>query len=157
MGTITRIESNTSTITTQLWVTDCPSCGVIFATTADLEKRRRADGERFYCPNGHGMTFGRSKADRLQEQLDAEQKRSTRLVESVERERQHTERERQRTEHERRRAAAAKGQLTKMRNRVARGVCPKQGCRRSFESLHEHVRHEHPELLDNVTEITSEE
>ena len=54
---------------------------------------------------------------------------------------------------ERRSAAAYRGHLTRMRNRVARGVCPVAGCKRSFPELHAHVVTCHPELLGDLPEL----
>jgi hypothetical protein len=32
---------------------DCATCGVVFCLTDVLYRRRKRDGDRFYCPNGH--------------------------------------------------------------------------------------------------------
>ncbi|WP_159103999.1 hypothetical protein [Rhodopseudomonas sp. B29] len=41
-----------------------------------------------------------------------------------------------------RRAAAARGQVTKIKNRVGHGVCP--CCNRTFANLARHMAGEHP-------------
>ena len=116
---------------------DCCSCGVAFAITKELRDRRAEDHERFYCPNGHGQSYtGKTEAQKLTEQL-----------EQVKVQRDHARAE---TERQKRLAAAAKGQVTKMRNRVARGVCPQDGCKRSFTDLQSHVETCHPHLLEAV-------
>ena len=81
-------------------------------------------------------TLLRRVAPQLREQL-----------ERVEIQRDHA---RDETRRARLQTAAAKGQLTKMRNRVARGVCPQAGCKRSFTNLHDHVATCHPDLLATV-------
>ncbi len=138
-----RIQSSHEHVTTTLFVTDCASCGVVFALPETLEKRRRNDGESFYCPNGHSMVFRKTELDKANERADTLERRLT-----FERDQRRAAESEALTE--KRRAAAARGQLTKMRNRVARGLCPQQSCRRSFSSLHDHVRREHPELLDAI-------
>lgn len=45
----------------------------------------------------------------------------------------------------RRQVAARKGQITKMRNRIANGVCPVPGCKRSgFDNVASHIATVHP-------------
>ena len=117
-------------------------CGIRCGLPAELDRFRRRkadDGSAFavYCPLGHAFVpSGKSKAERLQERLDS----ASRSEEFY----------RQQAAVERRRAAAARGQLTKLRNRVARGMCPDATCKRSFTNIADHVRHEHPELLHLV-------
>lgn len=40
------------------YVTDCASCGMLFAFPAKWEDRLRQSKETFYCPHGHMMSFG---------------------------------------------------------------------------------------------------
>lgn len=116
---------------------DCCNCGVAFAITRELRDRRVEDHKPFYCPNGHSQSYtGKTEAQKLTEQL-----------ERVKVQRDHA---RDETERQKRLAAAAKGQVTKMRNRAARGVCPQDGCKRSFTDLQSHVETCHPQLLEAV-------
>ena len=115
-------------------VEDCCNCGIAFAMTKELQTRRLEDQRSFYCPNGHSQSYtGKTEAQKLREQ-----------VERLEIQRDHA---RDATDRERKSHAATKGQLTKMRNRVTRGVCPADGCKRSFTDLHDHVETCHAELL----------
>jgi hypothetical protein len=151
MGTrtsvISRIQGSHEYVTTALYVTDCANCGIVFAIPETLERRRREDGASWYCPNGHTMVFRETELHKAKERAELLERRLT----FAQDQRRAAEAE---ALHERRRAAAARGQLTKMRNRVARGLCPQQSCRRSFTNLHDHVRHEHPELLDAIGDDT---
>lgn len=131
-----RIENQYTTWTTSLYVTDCASCGVIFAFATELEQRRRADGGTFYCPNGHSMVFGNTDKDRI--------KKLERQLDDVRTQRDHA---REATQREKRQHTATKGQLTKARRRAANGVCPDEECHRSFTDLADHVRTCHPELV----------
>ena len=140
-----RIQSTYSEIKTELYISDCPECGIIFGMPRELEQRRRDDGGSVFCPNGHAMGWHETKEDRLKKEL-AEAKRE---AERYERQRDAAL---DNAQTERRKAAAARGQLTKMRNRVARGVCPKQSCKRSFDKMADHVRECHPELLDDLSD-----
>jgi hypothetical protein len=130
-----------TTITRTVTLVDlsCCSCGLLFAVPERLKTQRQRDGGSFYCPNGHRQQFTVTEADRLREEL--------------ERERRHRERAETRAIHYRdqadaadRSAAAYKGQATKLRKRVANGVCP--CCRRSFAQLGRHMATKHPDYAD---------
>lgn len=56
-----------------------------------------------------------------------------------------TARQREIALHERRSAAAHKGHLTRVKNRIANGVCP--CCNRSFTPLADHMASEHPDFV----------
>ena len=131
--------STTMTYTGQLIVTDC-WCGMTYAvpkTLYDHVHEQHDNGERqtnIYCPLGHTWTFGgdgeaarqRKRAERLERQL-ASRDEDLRV---------------ERASH-----TATKGQLTKVRKRAERGVCPHPECKRSFVDVARHVRTKHPELL----------
>lgn len=141
-----RIQGTYDVITTELFVSDCATCGVIFAIPRTLEARRRQDGASFYCPNGHTLSFHKTDLDRERERAELLQRR-------LDREETHRRAVQDQLDAERRSAAAYRGHLTRMRNRVARGVCPVAGCKRSFSELHAHVVTCHPELLGELPEL----
>ena len=148
-ATATARVTGSALISVALYVTSCPtpSCGVVYAITEDYKARRYADGESFYCPNGHTSSWS-----------DTEEKRLLRRAERAEQDLKWTEAARiaasdqaQAAHHS---ARAYKGHLTRIRNRIANGVCPVQGCRRNFANVKAHVAskhptwaHEHPEAL----------
>lgn len=117
---------------------DCASCAFTFAVPESLISRRRADGRDFFCPaGGHRLNFGKSDADRLrdanetlQRRLEAGQATITHLRDQVDA----TERARR----------AQVGVNTKLRKRVAHGVCP--CCRRTFADLARHIAGQHPDF-----------
>lgn len=139
----TRIAGQLVTFTTRLYVTDCAECAVIFAIPDDLERRRRSDGRAFHCPNGHTLRFFESTEEKRIKELEATEKRLAEQLGAA----------RRIAENEKRRRAAIKGQMTKMRNRYLAGMCPKPGCKRSFTSLTDHVRIEHPDLAEQLERI----
>lgn len=114
---------------------DCATCGVIFGVTDEYEKRRREDGQSFYCPNGHSQGFGASKSERLQRELDQERQR-------LEAEKAWTRRQQAELDAERKSHASTKGQLTKTRNRIQAGICP--DCNRHFINVERHMTTKHP-------------
>lgn len=130
------------TITRQIEfvVEHCCNCHVPFAMTRDTYNRRREDHKTFYCPNGHPQVYtGKSELQRAREEIDRQKR-------TIEWERERTKQardERDRKEYERR---AAVGQVTKIKKRIGRGVCP--CCNRTFENLARHMSNQHPEYTE---------
>ena len=115
-----------------LEVTSCARCGVEFGLTADYIARRRKDGNGFHCPNGHSLTFGKSEADKLREQLRQTQAQVTHQIDQ----RVAAQRE----------VRQLKDAAKQQRRRTAAGVCP--CCKRSFAQLRRHIAAKHPEQLE---------
>lgn len=123
-------------IETRIVALECATCSIDFGIGANFMSRRRIDHQRFYCPNGHanvynGPTDAEKERDRLRNQLqwtreDLDAARTVAKAADY-------------------RARAAKGQLTKLRNRIANGVCP--CCNRSFSNLRDHMAGEHPDYV----------
>ena len=127
-------------VKTEMYTVECCNCGMLFGFSEDFERRRREDHEVWYCPRGHSQVFyGETKAEKLQKKLDKEREQR----EDAERNLTRTSQELATTERQR---AAAKGQLTKVKNRIAKGVCP--CCNRSFENLHNHMTTQHPDYAE---------
>ena len=123
----------TMNYTGTLVVETCCNCGVHFGLPQDMQKRRREDRKTFYCPAGHAQHYtGATEVESLRRQL-----KYVRESEEFYREQAATER---------RRASAQKGQVTRIRNMIAKGVCPVAGCRRNFTNVREHMAAEHPEF-----------
>lgn len=106
-------------------------CGIPIVMSASTAKRLRESHEWFYCLNGHQQHFtGETEAERLKKLLEA-QKRDA-------------DWQRSRREQTERQLSAARGQITKIKNRVGNGVCP--CCNRTFQSLMQHMSTKHPEF-----------
>jgi hypothetical protein len=127
--------------TVALEVMTCINCGVAFAMQADMNRIRLRDHDWFYCPAGHAQRYtGPSDVERLRKQLKAVEQERNLLASRVSLESD----QRQAAE---RSLRATKGQLTKIKNRVANGVCPV--CNRSFSALHRHMESKHPEYKED--------
>ena len=101
-----------------LYITDCPTCGVVYAFSTDYEKRRREDGKSWSCPNGHsGIYFGES---------DAATERKARLTAERQRDAARIARDaaRDQAEAAHRSANAYKGHITRREKQIANGVWP---------------------------------
>lgn len=117
----------------------CFSCGVLFAMTEDMRNRRLEDKKNFYCPNGHSQHYlGKTEAEKLAEKLAATEKQ-------LEYARTARKSWQDQAEAAERRRVAQLGANTKLRKRVANGVCP--CCKRSFADLHRHMTGQHPDFV----------
>ncbi len=116
----------------------CCSCGVVFGMDRDMIARRRRDGEWFYCPNGHKQHYSETEADRLRKQL-AHERDNRGYAESA------LSATRDQLDATRRSNTALKGVVTRTKRRVAHGVCPIPGCKRTFAALADHMRTVHPD------------
>jgi len=119
---------DTITGTLILTTMDCCSCGVVFAAPEVFVQKRRESGENFYCPNGHSLCFRDSEVKRLRRQAEQQAGRL-----------RHLEDQRDAAERSR---SALRGVNTRLRRRVAAGVCP--CCNRSFQDLARHMAGQHP-------------
>ncbi len=121
--------------TQQFTILDCPSCGIEFGISELFEARKREKGDDFYCTNGHCMSFGNSTIKQLKlakKRLEDERARhgnTQRGLDTANRSR-----------------AALKGQVTRVKNRVANGRCP--CCRKVFKDLGDHMHSQHPDWVD---------
>ena len=109
---------------------ECVACGMVFSVPESWEQTKRRDHSGFFCPNGHTLSFHcKSDVEKLRDELDA-QKRATEF-------------QRQQRLHAEQQLSAAKGQITKIKNRVGNGVCP--CCNRTFQNLMRHMSTKHPD------------
>lgn len=117
----------------ELWVSDCFTCGVIFAMTSEHEERLRESHATFYCPNGHTMWFkpGKSDEQKLKEAKVRETALQDQLTSAI---------------HD---AEATRVALLRDRERFANGVCP--CCNRTFQNVLRHMKGEHPDY--DITKV----
>lgn len=130
-------------VTYQLFALTCCNCGVLFGLENGYDDERRKDHRNFYCPNGHPQGYHGPS------QLERERDAARQLAERESRRRQYAEQSAQQAredaERERRSAAAYKGHATRIRNRIANGVCP-AGCNRHFDNIQRHIATKHPDF-----------
>lgn len=121
----------------------CPVCFIEFVYPQSLENAFRARTQlHIWCPLGHELvTLGKTEADRLRDELTREKQR-------VEQARADAEFQRARKNMAYRQVAAQKGQVTKIKNRIAKGVCP--SCNRTFSDLARHMGSKHPRFAESA-------
>lgn len=111
----------------QLETTECCSCGVVFALPKWMLNKRREDKGSFYCPNGHSLSYTKSRVEKLQEELEQTQRAlSTAKCETMQ---------------ERRLREDAEQKHARLQKRVKNGVCP--CCKRTFANLARHMATKH--------------
>lgn len=135
----TRIDTYTLAHKADLYITDCPTCGVVFGMPNAMRERRYDDGKSFWCPNGHGMSWRETAADRERKARETAERRLTW-------ERQRRDQAEAEAKHQAAVARGHKGAHQRTKNRVAKGVCP--CCNRSFTNLAKHMAGQHPDFGD---------
>lgn len=123
-------------------VMNCPVCGMSYTVPEAWIARKQRESGDWYCPSGHSLHFTETELDRVKKELVKEHERIAWY-------RQHTRGLDTLIESERRSKAAVKGQLTKVRNRVANGVCP--CCNRTFANLARHMANQHPDFTQEAS------
>lgn len=125
--------------TTILQTTECCKCGAPFAFSKTVMDRQRKRGGSHWCPicgNYQGWNGESEEAERKR-QIAA-------LKDEISRKAEEARRARQDAEYYQSSRNAYKGQVTKLKNRAANGVCP--CCNRYFANLHRHMETKHPDF-----------
>lgn len=114
---------------------ECGMCHIPFALPTSMHNSRKRDGKLFWCPNGHEICYSDSENQKLKDQLAREKANLKRTLarETAVRD------QLQATEYHLR---AEKGAKTKLKNRIAAGMCP--CCRRTFQNVARHIEGQHP-------------
>ena len=109
----------------------CCNCATNFAMDNNLKQRLKETGDTFYCPNGHAQRYTETEATRLKRQNQSlESNLRWAKIDAQNAKYSH---------------AATKGKLTKLKNRIANGVCP--CCNRTFANISRHMAGQHPDYL----------
>ncbi len=126
--------SNVTTSVITFYTITCFKCQAPFGMLRTHYDRRVADKQSFWCPAcGRSQAFlGKSDVEILQDRIAAREK-------SIEYWRKEAEREQ-------RSKSAIRGQLTRVKRRVAHGVCP--CCKRTFKQLSAHMKTKHPDFVE---------
>lgn len=111
----------------------CCNCGVVFGMPSDFQQACKNEGREksFYCPNGHGQHYSKSKAQIIEEKLQRELRQKENELASLASEKIQIESE-------------LKKANVKLK-RVHHGVCP--CCNRTFSDLQKHFETKHPDKI----------
>lgn len=121
---------------------ECCNCGMPFGISDGFRTRKLNEGGLFFCPAGHSQHFSKSENQRLKDELAREKQKREQI--EADRNWQRTERLKQ-EKYLGNQIRAQKGAKTRLKNRIANGVCP--CCTRSFQNLHRHMENKHPEFV----------
>lgn len=115
------------------------SCQIDFALPKVIDNQLRRNGQDFFCPNGHRQAYilGPTAEEKLRQE-------NARLADEARRAQESADYHREQRQAADRRASAARGQVTKIKNRVGHGVCP--CCNRTFADLARHMAGQHPDF-----------
>ena len=129
-----------------LYVVDCPTCGILHGIPELLKERRLEGGGSIYCPNGHNWHFIETEAARQRKRADS-------LAAQLGRSETARRAARDQAQAAERSAAAYRGVATKMRNKIANGVCPVPDCRRHFTDVQAHIASKHKDWAVKHPEV----
>lgn len=122
----------------------CWKCGVTIVMPQHMVNTKRNDHTSFFCPNGHSGVFGgKSETEKKLEEAEKHLANARQRTEWAEAD---AKRAKEARDAAQRQASAARGQVTKIKNRVGNGVCP--CCNRTFQNLQRHMQSKHPGLKD---------
>jgi hypothetical protein len=121
----------------EIFIETCYHCGVPFGIHRPQREQLLENGKSFYCPAGHSQRY--TKKERLEKQLEEKERLLLDAMEDA----YWWQGE---AEAQARKVAAAKGNMTKLRKRIANGVCP--CCHRQFVNLQRHMTTQHPDYAD---------
>ena len=114
----------------------CGRCGGVYALTTKYVRMKRQDGGYWNCPYCKCLWgYGESEVDRLKKEIEHKDN-------YIKREQIRTNTARTEAQHFKNVARAEKGAKTKLKKRVAAGVCP--CCNRAFKQLAAHMKNMHP-------------
>ena len=112
---------------------ECGGCGIPFFVPSRWLDNKKNNNGSFNCPNGCSRVFtGKTEAKKLKEELEKIK------TDSTKREQQLQDRWLD--------ALGEKNKLEKKLKRFHNGVC--ECCNRSFANLANHIKKQHPELLN---------
>lgn len=119
----------------------CWGCGCEFAVDEQLYANKKENSKTLFCPNGCNLSLGKSRAEKIREEMESEIARVKRDKEYLE---ASVKRQRERADTAERSLTATRGVVTRIKNRVGKGVCP--CCNRTFADLQRHMHTKHPEF-----------
>ena len=115
---------------TELEVSTCPSCYILYAAPKKLFERKQSGGGDWYCPNGHSIRYTDNTEDKLRRERDRLKQQLAEKDDEIVAIRNQ------------RNAETAK--LANLQKRSAAGTC--QCCHRTFSQLARHMKQKHPEF-----------
>lgn len=131
--------------TTVLVVEECCTCHVTFGIPRTWQESLKQTHAIFYCPAGHGQSYnGKTDVQKLREKLAETEQYRRNLAERTEYAEAALRAKQDQLEATERSLRGHKAAKTRIKNRIAAGVCP--CCNRQFQNLHRHMTGQHPDF-----------
>ncbi len=137
----------TQTVEETFHVVLCYSCGVSFGINSQIYERAVVNKEGcIHCP-ACGKTsgwYGKTPIQKVREEM---QRKLNVANNRADFHQAKASREKSRATAALKSLSATKGVVTKMKNRISKGVCPVPGCKRTFleSCMQRHIEAKHPE------------
>ena len=109
-------------------------CGIRHAIPSSLSRQATHNGRAVHCPLGHEWVKKETEAERLKKKLQRERADHDQSWAAWRDEKQSLKNQ----------IRSQKAAKTRIKNRVAAGVCP--CCNRTFQNLHRHMQSQHPDF-----------
>lgn len=134
---------NTMTYNVTLTVLECCSCHVTFAIPETWDKSLRESHAIFYCPGGHGQSYnGPTEAQKLRAKLKESEEYRANTSRRLQMAEANALAVRDQLAATQRSLTGHKAANTRIKNRIAAGVCP--CCNRHFVNVERHMTGQHP-------------
>lgn len=138
--------STTFSVATDLTTINCGKCGGVYAINERFRREQWECGGGWHCPYCEtSWGYWESENEKLKKQLEQERKAGESRLAA---ERAKHDQTREALKHTEARRRAEKANNTKMKKRIAGGVCP--CCRRTFQNLSAHMKNQHPAFAHEV-------
>ncbi len=136
------MKNLTFTDTVTLKTMKCGTCGMRFALPQTFYDSCYNEGGFWTCPLGHSRGWNKGNTPTELEKLEAKIAAKDNDLEYYRKRNNEIFEQKERVE---RQLAAQKGQVTKLKKRVAAGVCP--CCNRTFQNLSRHMTAKHADFV----------
>lgn len=123
-----------------MYIVNCGECGGVYGILEQVREQKHRDGACWACPycRTRWGYSGKGENARLKRELKQKQR-------ALDIQRKRTEWAKEEARHNERRRRAEKAAKTRIKNRIANGVCP--CCNRTFKQLAAHMKNKHPDFV----------
>lgn len=142
------------TTAVDLYVFNCPDCNISMGIPQEYRDRRSKDGQSFWCPNGHSLSYGDTEEKRLKRERDQLKKEKARLTSELDQTRARADSNEALADHREAQRRGEKAAKTRLRKRIREGLCIH--CDQHFDNVKAHMEAEHKEATEELVEGTEE-
>lgn len=142
MSTFTDCKSGSQLHASNTLVVEiCGVCQCMFAMPKSMQEDSRNTGDWFWCPKGHRIHYMETTVQKLEKEIQQERQQKDQIQAELW-EQQEIRKSAERS------LKATKGVITRVKNRVSKGICP--CCNRHFDNLCRHMKSKHPAWNEEI-------